>query len=448
MARHRITCHRLRYPYFTFILFLFSLIPNPHIDAETISDESAFNDIISSNENRIKRGFEYIEKTKPKSLIVPLKNILIAKNNNGLHPLALDALKLYPPHEIIHVWKEILEKTPSFLVKVQAIQVLTYINTKEIIPIIAEQLKSPFTSVREAAIQSLKKFRDDRVYAFILNLAASDNPIFTVYALNAIYHMYDSRLYNFLLEQLKSENKSIRYHALLCLEKNELNKSLPYISQLALKDENSEMRVKAIEILANAPQFNSLPIFLQCLHDDNRDIRYASIQSIAKRKFKQTASHLSNQLYHEKEDDIKGLIMDTLVDFKDGGGYKGFSKIIRYEGNPNIKVHAAYCIGKINQNQGLPILIDATKDIDYRVRAEALHALSNYKENRSAEVLLSFIETNDNLYVRSAALYSLQKLKIKTTLLPLFRAYTKESNVIFKELLKDTIEDLITHITR
>ena len=418
------------------------------IFAETTPEENAYFDIISSEPSRVQKGLAYINNHKPKNLIPLLKNILLEKGQNKLHANALTALKSYPVSEHIPLWTEILNESPSFFVKIEAINLLAATNRREIITPIMEQLKSPFASVREASILALKKFRDDRVYAFVLNLAASDNPLFRVYALNTVYHIYDSRLYNFLIDQLKDDNKSIRYQALLCLEKNEPVKSINHISGLAVNDKNSEVRVKAIEILAKAANFNSLPIFLRCLDDEHRDVRYASVQSIGKRKFRQTSIALSNRLYAEGEDDIKKILMDTLADFKDGGGYKGLGKIVKTDENPHLRIHAAYCIGEIGQTQGLTLLIDAAKDSDYRVRAEALSALSHYKEQRAAEVLLESLVSDDDIYVRSAALYALKKIKLKSTLLPLFQAYTREHNSIFRELLKASIEELIAHLTR
>lgn len=416
--------------------------------SQTSPEDDAYADITSSDSARIQRGLEYINTHKPKNLIPRLKNILLEKGQNELHLHALTALKSYPLSENILLWADILNESPSFLVKIEAINFLATLNRREIITPIMHQLKSPFSSVREASIQALKKFRDDRVYAYVLNLAASENPLFRVYALNTVYHIYDSRLYNFLIDQLKDENKSIRYQALLCLEKNEPVKSINHISSIALNDKNSEVRVKAIEILAKATNFNPLPIFQRCLDDEHRDVRYASVQSIGKKKFKQTSIALSNRLYVESEDDIKRIIIDTLADFKDGGGYKGLGKIIKTDKNTHLRIHSAFCIGEIGQPQGLQLLIDASKDSDYRVRAEALSALSHYKEQRSAEVMLESITGDDDIYVRSAALYALKKIKLKNTLLPLFQAYTEEHNSIFKELLKMSLVELITYFTK
>ncbi len=424
------------------------IINHSTIFAETTPEENAYADIVSSDPARIQKGLAYINNHKPKILIPLLKKILLEKGQNELHAHALTALKSYPVSENILLWTDILNESPSFFVKIEAINLLAATSKREIIAPIMEQLKSPFASVREASIFALKKFRDDRVYAYVLNLATSDNPLFRVYALNTVYHIYDSRLYNFLIDQLKDDNKSIRYQALLCLEKNEPVKSINHISGLALNDKNSEVRVKAIEILAKAVNFNPLPIFLRCLDDEHRDVRYASVQAIGKRKFKQTSSALSNRLYIESEDDIKRILMDTLADFKDGGGYRGLGKIVKTDENPHLRIHAAYCIGEIGQMQGLSLLSDAAKDSDYRVRAEALSALSHYKEQRAAEVLLESIVSDDDIYVRSAALYALKKIKLKNTLLPLFQAYTEEHNSIFKELLKASVAELITHFTR
>jgi HEAT repeat protein len=238
---------------------------------------------------------------------------------------------------------------------------------------------------------------------------------------------------------------TVRYYTLMCLEKNELAKSVTHISRIAISDKNSEVRVKAIDILGNYRQYNPLPVFLRCVDDPHRDIRHASISAIIQRKFTSTAGVLSNQLYGENQEDIKNLIMNTLVEFRDGGGFKGLSRILLEDGNPGLRTNAAFSIGEIKSNRSLPYLIDGLKDTNYRVKAEVCNSLKYFRENRVVDNLIEVITKDNNSYVRTAALYSINHIRLRNGVLPIFNAYTVEKDVIFKELLRKSLADSISH---
>ena len=415
------------------------------IYSQVRTDDQIYEDLMSGDPPRISSSLEYVKTNRPATFIKKLEAVLTTRGNNGHHKSALTALGSYPVSSILPNWIEILNNTPSSIVKKEVISILSQVGSRDIVPPLMEQIKDPFHTVRESAILSLKKFRDDRVYAYVLNLAASDNPVFKIYSLEAIYHLYDSRLYNFLVDQLKDDNKSVRYYTLMCLEKNELAKSVNHISRIALSDKNSEVRVKAIDILGNYRQYNPLSVFLRCVDDPHRDIRHASISAILNRKFTSTAGILSNQLYGETQDDIKNLIMNTLVEFRDGGGFRGLSRILLEDANPGLRINSAFSIGEIKSNRSLPYLIDGLKDTDYRVKAEVCHSLKHFRENRVVDNLIEVIAKDNNAYVRTAALYSINHIRLRNGVLPLFNAYTVEKDVIFKELLRKSVSDSISH---
>ncbi len=431
-------------------LLLALLIPTAfHVSSfvygQARTDEQVLDDLFSSDPAKSSAGLEYIRKNRPVSIIARIEEALTARGNNGSHRDALAALEGYPPASILPVWIRILNTTPSSIVRKEVISVLSRVENKEVVPSLMEQIKNPFQTVREAAILALKKYRDDRVYAYILNLSASDNPVFRVYSFEAIYHLYDSRLYNFLVDQLKDDNKSIRYYAMLCLEKNELAKSVNHISRMALSDKNTEVRVKAIDILGNYRQYNPLAVLSRCIDDPHRDVRHASIQAINRRRFTSTTNSLSNQLFSETEEDIKRLIMQTLVDFRDGGGFRGLSKLLREDPNPDLRIRAAYSIGEIKNVRSLPFLIEGLKDPDFRVKAEACNSLKYFRENNVVDSLIDVIVKDGNLYVRTAALYSVNHIRLRRGVLPLFTAYSQEKDLIFRELLRKSVAESISH---
>ena len=403
---------------------------------QEITDELIITGLGGSDPIVLQNSLDYIKKNTPAVLLPKLEDLLTSRGNNAIHKNAMQALQYYPLYTSLNHWISILNDTPSFLIKKDVISFLSQSGNKEIVPPLMEQLKSPFYAVREEATLALKKFRDDRVYAYILNMASGDNPVFKVYSLEAIYHLYDSRLYNFLIGMLGDDNKSVRYYVLNCLEKNELRKSVNHISKTALSDENTEVRVKALDILSNYRQHNSLSVFLRCIDDPDRDIRFASINAINRGKHRNTAGVLSRQLYNESEKDIKTLIMGTLVDFRDGGGFYGLEKILLKDPGPELRIKAAFSIGQIKNSKGVPLLIEGLNDSNVKVKAEASNALQYFRETRVLDSLLDVLRREESLYLRTAALYSINRLKLKNSVLPLFNIYTAENDIVFKDILR------------
>jgi hypothetical protein len=50
-----------------------------------------------------------------------------------------------------------------------------------------------------------------------------------------------------------------------------------------------------------------------------------------------------------------------------------------------------------------------------------------------------------NLYVRTAALYSVNHIRLRRGVLPLFTAYSQEKDLIFRELLRKSVAESISH---
>ena len=393
--------------------------------------------LLSRDEAESSQALAYIIKNKPVELIPRLRNILISPDEeNESRAIALRALSSFSATKYLDIWFEILRKTPSFIIKKEIISIIIKTNNRKIIVPLVEQLSSPYYTVRESAIFALKRYGDDRMFPYILNMARNDNPVFRVYALEAIYYLYDIRLYPIILSLLDDPNKSVRYYALRCIEKNRLNKASSNVRSLALKDKNHEVRVKAIEVLGVLKDSSAYSVVLKCLDDSHRDIRYASVKALYKMKTRKSASPLSRQLYEETEDDIKRLIIDTLIRLKDGGGFKGLEKVLLNDQNPELRIHAAYAYGTLGNKKSLPSLLRGLRDKDYRVRAEVCSSLGQFKDKRILPYLLGIINDDTENYVRTASLYAIKRMKEKKAVLPLFDRYVGEKDPIFKDKLR------------
>ncbi len=340
-------------------------------------------------------------------------------------------------------FKDILLSVNSMTVQQMIIEIISEIHDKQVLPIILPYLESPFYAVREAVIMALKKNGDDRMYPHIIKLAKSDDAINRIYALEALYHLYDNRFYEIVVQLLKDQNKSVRYFALECVKHNEIIATLPYIRAMAINDDNDEVKVEAILVLASLHDKGAYYIFVRSLGGYSDGVREAAVDALIQFPSRDSALYLSRQLVTEDETYIKRKIVKALITFRTSGDIRGLQKILENDDNPSLRIYAAYAFGIIKDERAITLLIKAMSDDDYRVRAEAGNALGNFKGKIVVIALLEKYEKESSTYVKTAILYSLKKICDKGSLQRLFSLYCNENDVIHKMILQQTIHHII-----
>ena len=426
-------------------LAIMLVCPAMYARAETDTGTKLIVDIIDGNEVERNNAYGVISKKTPLELVPFIIKNIEGKRDLEIQKRLLFALKLYPVRDTFPQWLALLKSTNSFPVKIAIIDFIITSNDRRIVMPLVDELNSPFATVRERAILGLKKIGDDRMFPYVLNMAHDPDPIKRVYALEAINHLYDRRVRGLLNEMLKDDNKSVRYYVLKCVENNRLVEMLPSIRTIAINDANWEVRIKAIDILREFNDTRAIYVLVRCLTDGNRDIRYATAKALYYFRAASTAYAVSGQLWKEDDDEIKQLLIDTLVRLKNGGGFRGLEKVLTQDKNVSLRIQAAYAIGAIGDARGLSLLMSALDDSNCRVQAEACFSLGLFRAQRGSVVrLLNVVNNETNLYVRTSALYSLRRMGDRTALTPLFDLYASETDPVFKEKLRVTVRNFIT----
>lgn len=425
------------------ILFLTaSLFGEENVGQKTDKPKSD-NDIVFSLNYSFGKNLEdtynYIRNNKNDTLKLRLKEIILTEKDGHFKDHAIIALKIYHVEENLDLWLEILRSTQSAVLKKDIIELLAPLHNRICVTAFSAELANPFFSVRESAIKALKTIGDDRMYTNIMVLANHDDTIFRVYALEAMYWVYDARFYYFIMNMLKDENKSIRYYTLRCIEKNNITEALPQIRIIAAKDPNWEVQQKGVELIGKFRDSQGLSVVLKTLTSDERDLRMESVLTLKLLAVKSSASDISKQLSMETDDQIKDMMIDTLLMLKNNNELKGLYRVLLEDKNETLKIKSAYALGKLDNSKSVSVLIDALGDQSIRVRAEICSALGNYKSNDAIAALLSIIKYDQERYTRTAALYSLDKINDKNVSLSLFDQFILEKDFIFKGLLEQSI---------
>ena len=429
------------------ILCLFAatlFLPSPARPDDVIPSDTLLSSVAGADNEKHDAALKYISAKKPIDLPEMVGDFLLSGSDQVEKERVIVILQKYPHQTAMKVYLRVLDKTSSFMVKKQLIDFLGRTNDRGIVIPVSKELSSPFSAVRESAILALKELGDDRMFPAIFTMSENKDPVYRIYALESLYHLYDLRLFSIVQKLISDENKAVRLLAIRCVERNGLDKLLPVIRNIALSDPNDEVRLQAVTTIGKMNDVGALNVLLRLCSAQNRDLRFTTVKVLSRFKNRQAAYAMSEQLAVETDSEIKGVLLDSLIDMRDAGGYRGMEKILS---DPvlTLRIRAAYSLGLVGGTRGLQLLYKSVKDDDYRVRAESCNSLGNFKEKGVVQTLNSVVRNDSDRYVRLAALYSLDRLREKSAIIPLFDQYAVEKDPVFKMKLFEITKVLIQY---
>lgn len=427
---------------------LIFLLSASALSADKIYDEKGdlsdvLADCLSSDSGDIKSAEDFIRLKRPRKLASMLADTALKDPSQGKRRAAFDALKYFPVNSISDIWIGLLETSESLMIKKDTIEFLADYNSRSFVVPFAAELSSQYTVVRQAAAAALKKYSDDRVYPFILDLASSQDPVKRIYAIEAMFHLYDRRFASLMNDLLKDENKSVRVYAVKCAVNNNLTNVIYIIRDMAVNDPVDDARIAAIEAIGDFRDSGSIYQLGKTISDQNRLIRLETVESIYKISSFSAASYLSAQLGVEEDDEITNHILDCLILFRRVHSIQQVESVMLDARSERIRIKAAYLLGIIKDDRAAASLVKALEDSDHRVRAEACNSLGNYRSKNTLAELISVIKNDKVSYVRSAALYSVKRMNDRSALIQLFEIFADEMDPVFREILRIQIVEIL-----
>ncbi len=433
----------LKYSRHIVLLILLSLSLNISA-AELIKDKDLSSAITDGNPKEFQDAIEYVKQNHPDTLPGILKKEYLDDDDEDVRLRIITALKEYPLPAQSALWIEILRSTKDKKTEIELIDFLSGSKVASFTIPIAEKLIVPRSEVREKAAIMLKKYGDDRMLPVILSLGQSKNPIERIYFLEALNYIYDVRFQKLAISMLEDENKSVRIYAIKCVNYNEVKEALPSLRKLAAKDDNNETRKMGIASLVSFKDTSSGFMLSQILKDESSEMRMEAVKALKELKFYSAVVPISEMLLKEENPEIKQAVLDTLIAFKKCGNINGLKHIIKNDPDSKMRIKAVYAIGAAgDDNSSLEVLKEAALDEDYRVRGEAANALGSLKKVVASEFLINLIKTDKTRYVRSAALYSIERINDTKNIIKLFDIYSVEEDRVFKEILRLMIRNTL-----
>ncbi len=387
-------------------------------------------------------GLFAADKSSPRE-ICSLVNRILDETDESKKQELVRKLRAYAPVEVGTCWLEQLDDAVRVSTTVRVIDNMSEFNDRRFVLPLANHLVSTHYSVRKSAARALKKVGDDRLFPVILKMVNSSTPVHRIYFIEAMNYLFDRRFYPSLTSLLRDENKSIRIYVLNCLKENRITESLGLIRGAAMSDKNDEVRIAAIEAIGAMRDGNGLSVLHVTMNDKNRDVRCESVRAINRIGSLASVNPLSLRLLSEDDNEIKDMMIEALSSMKRVGDIRGLEKIVTADSNLGLRIKSAYVLGFSGSQQAFSSLQQALKDGDYRVRAEACNSIGNFRNRQALAVLFEVLDRNEQVYVKSAALYAIRRINEKSSLLGLFDLFTREKDPIFKEMLQDAIRDYI-----
>jgi HEAT repeat protein/GTPase SAR1 family protein len=131
---------------------------------------------------------------------------------------AIDALgKLQDSRAIQPLMEELKGQSSSSYVRASVLEALGNLRAEQAMPHFRDELRSPDSTVRRAAVESFCKFADARDVQTLIDCLSDPEFFVRRHAVEALGHLRDARALRPLIERLQDPESSIRNHALLAL---------------------------------------------------------------------------------------------------------------------------------------------------------------------------------------------------------------------------------------
>jgi len=397
----------------------------------------------SWNNFRVKNALMYIQSKKDKSIIPLLKQAIKKSRKENKSIILLQALSSFDIKKNIDIWIEKLEQTKSDKVKLAILKNIKNIKDRKLVLPLTFLLNNPETDIRKLSAKILRKTGDDRMFPFILQMGDRENSLSKIKFLSAMEYLYDKRFFNTIISYLSSTNKTVQIYTLKLIYINKIHEALPQVRKLLSTNVNNDVKIEAIKIIGKMKDYPSQYLLAKCLGNQSIKIRKNTALALKKLKSHSTIYSIYQRLKVEKNDEIKDILLDIIIAVKKTGNISALNKILLGDKNFRLRIKAAYSLGVIKDFKAIKILEQGLKDSDYRVRAETCNSLGKYKNLETTKILLKQIKDDSVRYVRSAALFELEKFRTRNIIIPLFNQYTEEYDIIFKAMLKKVLVKLM-----
>ena len=277
---------------------------------------------------------------------------------------------------------------------------------------LAEVLRDPVASVRQAAVEALGQAKDSvAVRALMEVLRTDESPAVRRSAAWALGEIGDDLAIPALIEALtKDRDVEVRKNSASALGNIDSPRATSALIQALEHDTNASVRQHAAEALANIEDPAATDALIRVLdRDDNPGVKRQVIEAIDNLDASRAVPAVSGAL-RDSDAEVRRAAADALGSMEDDGAVPALMAVAR---DPDVEVRRAVmqALTNLGDRRALPTFVAALSDADAEVRYHAAEGIGNIENLRVAppELVRAMEDRNDE--VRHAAAHALGHIK-------------------------------------
>jgi len=254
-----------------------------------------------------------------------------------------------------------------------------------------------------------------------------------------------------LLAYLKSPNASTRHDAARRLGERRVRNQLAVeaLAVTARKDEDRDVRSRALESLGMIKDFSALPEMIDALKDPNIDVRRMAVKSLVALYTEHDIDFITNRragwnLFNPFLDTSDHEIVEPYVAV-DPLVVTSIGDSARGDRDRDVRISAVRALGVLRGSAAIPHLADAL-NADQDIRIEVMRAFIKIGDASAGPHLVPFFRDSDQK-VRTQAMVAAGMLKYKPAVEPLLSVYGfgREKKGAFKTM-SDKVKGRMTYL--
>jgi HEAT repeat protein/beta-lactamase regulating signal transducer with metallopeptidase domain len=250
---------------------------------------------------------------------------------------------------------------------------------------LAEALRDPVASVRQAAAEALGSARDSvAVRALMEVLRTDDSPLVRRSAAWSLGEIGDELAIATLSEALsRDRDVEVRKNAASALGRIDNNRATPALAQAIERDTEASVRIEAAEALANIEDPAAIDALIRVL-DRDRDpgVRRAVIEAIDNLESTRAVPAVSRAL-RDADVEVRRAAAQALGSMDDKEAVEPLMVAAR-DTDPEVRHAVMHALSSLSDRRAIPIFTGALSDPDVEVRRAAAEGFGNIDRLRTA----------------------------------------------------------------
>jgi HEAT repeat protein/beta-lactamase regulating signal transducer with metallopeptidase domain len=290
---------------------------------------------------------------------------------------------------------------------------------------LAEALRDPVASVRQAAAQALGGTRDSIAVRALMEVLRSD------------------------------ESAAVRRSAAWALGEIADAAAIPALADALTRDRDAEVRRNAASALGSIDNPRATPALTQALERDAEvSVRKQAAESLANIEDPGAIDALIRALDRDDDPGVRRAVIEAIDNLEGARAVPAVSRALR-DDNVEVRRAAAEALGSMDDRDAVPPLMAAARDANAEMRRAVVQSLGNLGDRRAIPAFVAALSDTD-VEVRRAAAQAFGNLEnVRTAPPELLRAIDDRDAEVRHEVAHalghigdpDAVRPLIAHIT-